>query len=239
MIPKHHGPEDLIPTEVVAIETLRPHPRNYKEHPEDQIENLVASLQQYGQTRNVVVARDGTILAGHGVVDAAWRADWTTIEVRRMDLDPSDPDALKLLALDNEVARFSLNDDRALTELLREVAAEATAGLVGTGYDEMLLASLAMVTRPTSELLDRDAAAEWVGMPDYTPEGNVWKLVVQFTSIADRDRFLDETALRDVVYVSKITPYAMSAWWPKPEEVRHDSSLRWIPDAPEAETEAV
>lgn len=228
--PKHQTIDDLVPTEVVPIESLTVHPRNYKAHPEDQIEHLIVSLQEFGQTKNVVVARDGTILAGHGIVEAAFRADWTTIEVRRLDLDPESPDALKLLALDNEVGRRALTDDRALSELLREVASDATAGLLGTGYDDDLLAALVLISRPTSEIRDRDAAAEWVGMPDYTPEGNVWKLVVQFVSVEDRDRFLDETKLRDVVYISKVTPYATSAWWPKPDSVRHDSSVAWEPD---------
>ncbi len=55
---------------VVPIAELKPHPRNYKKHPADQLAHLEASLKQYGQFRNVVVARDSTILAGHGVVAA-------------------------------------------------------------------------------------------------------------------------------------------------------------------------
>lgn len=219
MIPKHHGPDDLIPTEVVSIESLRPHPRNYREHPEDQIEHLIASLQQFGQTRNVVVARDGTILAGHGVVDAAWRADWKTIEVRRMDLDPDDPDALKLLALDNEVPRFAFNDDRALSELLREIAESSTAGLIGTGYDDRILANLIMVTRPAHEIAGIDEAAEWVGMPDFEPYSDSrLVLIIRCADEPARDEIIEKMGLQ----IAKQTRGTWSCWYPPSE--RDDAS---------------
>lgn len=54
--------------ETVPIKELRPHPRNYRSHPEDQLEELMASLDENNQYRNVVIAWDNTILAGHGVV---------------------------------------------------------------------------------------------------------------------------------------------------------------------------
>jgi hypothetical protein len=55
-------------TELIAIKELKPHPRNYRSHPEDQLVHLVNSIKQHGFYRNVVVAKDNTILAGHGVV---------------------------------------------------------------------------------------------------------------------------------------------------------------------------
>jgi hypothetical protein len=53
---------DVLPTEIVALSSLRPHPRNYREHPEDQIEHLMQSIRANGFYRNIVVARDGTII---------------------------------------------------------------------------------------------------------------------------------------------------------------------------------
>lgn len=58
-------------TELVALSKLKPHPRNYRKHPADQLAHIKASIKQHGFYRNVVVAKDDTILAGHGVVQAA------------------------------------------------------------------------------------------------------------------------------------------------------------------------
>ena len=52
----------------IDIETLIPHPRNYKKHPDDQIKHLCESINENGIFRPIVIAEDNTILAGHGVV---------------------------------------------------------------------------------------------------------------------------------------------------------------------------
>lgn len=219
-------PDAVLPREDVALAELRPHPQNYRTHPDDQLEHLAASIEQFGFVRNIVIAKDGTILAGHGVAEAARRLGLEQVPAVRLDLDPDSPAALKLLAADNELGRFAEVDDRALTELLRQISTETPEGLLGTGYDEMALANLLMVTRTVGELADFDAAAEWVGMPGYEPEGDTWKLIIQFTSEGDRKRFLDEQEIGSLISFSKFSLRAVSGWWP-PREVIHDSGLRW------------
>jgi ParB-like chromosome segregation protein Spo0J len=135
------------PAEVVPLASLKPHQRNYKRHPPEQIEHLCASLRQYGQFRNVVVARDSTILAGHGVVQAMAKLGWAEVTVVRLDLDPKSAKALKLVALDNELPKFAETDDRALTDLLREVS--TVEGLLGTGFDDRSLEALVGESRFT------------------------------------------------------------------------------------------
>lgn len=160
------------PTEVVPIASLKAHPRNYKRHPPEQIDHLCASLRQYGQFRNVVVARDSTILAGHGVVAAMAKLGWTEATVVRLDLDPKSAKALKLVALDNELPKFAETDDRALTDLLREVS--TAEGLLGTGFDDRSLNDLIEGLPPiepesrtdparTVEISDLRAPFPWFG----------------------------------------------------------------------------
>jgi hypothetical protein len=230
--PKRHTIDDLVATEVGPIESLTPHPRNYRVHPPEEIEHLQASLEQFGQTKNVVVARDGTILAGHGVVDAAWSLGWTTIEFRRLDLDPDSPEALKLLALDNTLPVFALDDDRALTELLRDVHQDALAGLLGTGFDEMTLAALAMVSRTSDELPDVDAAREWVGMPEYEPGTSHVRLIVMFDTPESRTEFMERLNLPNEITVTKHWPRSgvISARYPKLDEAINSRDVRWEPD---------
>lgn len=152
----------------VAIADLRQHPRNYKQHPDDEIAHIQESIRLHGFYKNVVVARDLTILAGHGVVEAARRMGRKKVPVIRLDVDPLEPRALKVLTSDNEIAHLAETDDRALSELLKSIL--DSDGLAGTGFDEHQLSAMVMVTRPRSEIQDHDAAAHWVGLPTHERE---------------------------------------------------------------------
>lgn len=144
-------------TEMVKLADLKPHPQNYQTHPQEQIEHLKASIAEHGMYRNVVIARENTILAGHGVVLAATQLGMKEVSAVRLDIDPDDPRALKVLTGDNEIEQLADVDDRALTEILKQINDEDA--LLGTGYDEKMLAALVYVTRPASEIADFDAAA--------------------------------------------------------------------------------
>ena len=205
--------------ETVSLAELRPHPRNYREHPDDQLEHLIESIREHGLYRNIAIARDGTILAGHGVAKAARKMGLETIPVLRLDLDPDDPRALKLLAGDNEIANLAEIDDRALTELLREVKEFDVDGLLGTGYDEQQLANLLMVTRPKNEIEDFNEAAEWIGMPDFEPDIAPLKMVVSFRSEEDREKFVEFLGI-------SVTGKTKSIWWPAKER-RDLGSIRF------------
>ena len=195
-------------TEQVALADLKPHPRNYRSHPDDQLEHLMESLREHGWYRNVIVARDNTILAGHGIVLAAQRMGYTEGPAIRLDLDPGEPRALKVLAGDNGLGHLADVDDRLLSEILKEVKDRDVDGLLGTGYDEAMLANLVMVTRPAHEIRDFNEAAEWAGMPEYDPEAAPLSLVVKFENEDDRADFLQRTGLR-------ITDATKSVWWPQ------------------------
>ena len=59
---------------VVPLGAIEAHSRNYQQHPESQIAELMASLRRFGQVRSLVVQeQDGSYLmvAGHGVMEAA------------------------------------------------------------------------------------------------------------------------------------------------------------------------
>ena len=208
--------------ETVSIASLKPHARNYRVHPDDQILHLIESIKEHGFYRNVVIAKDGTILAGHGVVQAASKMGLEDVPVIRLNVEPNDARALKVLAGDNEIAHLGEIDDRALSEILKEIKCFDVTGLLGTGYDEMMLANLVMVTRPASEIANFDEAAAWAGMPDYDEGESTIKIIVSFLNMDDRARFLQTTGLN-------LTEKQKSAWWPA--KSRDDlSSIRFEGD---------
>lgn len=206
-------------TMTVDIASLRRHPQNYQSHPEDQLAHIMRSIEENGFYRNVVVARDMTILAGHGVVEAATKMGRTRVPVIKLDLDPTEPRALKVLVSDNEINNLAEVDDRLLTELLRTIMHSSdepdTEQLTGTGFNGEQLALLTMVTRHSSEIEDENAAAEWLGLPDYTGSEKVLKVVVNFENEADRNDFATTLGIKTEIVERR------SMWWP-PRKYRTD-----------------
>jgi ParB-like nuclease domain len=210
VVPKPPEAPTIRPTEVVLLSALKPHPRNYRGHPEDQLAHLESSLRQHGVYKNVVTAKDGTILAGHGIVEAAKRSGMTEFPIIRLNLAPDSVQALKIVAADNEGSKKAEDDDRALAILLQEVMKQDPVGLLGTGHDEQSLAAFLLVTRPASEIANFDAAAEYVGMPEYDPGKKHFKLIVTFASEDDRKRFTKQVRFEGVTYKGQV----WSARWP-------------------------
>ena len=232
--------EYLHTTEVVPLDDLTPHPQNYRSHPEDQLAHIKRSIEENGLYRNVVVAKDGTILAGHGVVEAATELGMNEMQVIRLDVEPDSPLALKVLVGDNEISNLAMVDDRLLTDTLKLIkdAEENGTGLEGTGFDEQALAAFAMVTRGRDELADFDAAKEWAGagMPDYDAGNEIITATVQFLSEEDREKFLEFIGQTEKDVQRKVKGYSL--WWPR----RGQQDLRSLrmestesdPEAPDA-----
>lgn len=193
--------------EVWPIEKIFNNPRNYRRHPEEQIGHIKRSLELLGQFKNVVVDAEGMLLAGHGVAEAARASGWTELTVHVFNGTPEQ--AKLLMVADNEISQGVDDDERLLTELLKEINDDM--GLLGTGYDEMQLANVVLATRDESEIPDFDAAAEWVGLPDYDPLDNPRatgrQMVVQFENDKDREDFAALIGL-------KITDKTKATWWP-------------------------
>jgi len=197
---------------VAAIDQLRPHQRNYKTHPDDQIQHIVESIKVYGFYRNVVVAEDYTILAGHASVQAAKLAGLSEIPIVQLNIKADDPLAVKLIIGDNEIGHLSEIDDRALTELLREIK-DSPSGLIGTGFDESMLAALVFNTRTGNELNNFDNAAEWAGMPAYESQlVHKLQLVVVFETEADREQFIAKSGL--AIHAKSNSNTRVVARWP-------------------------
>jgi hypothetical protein len=213
--------------EHVPVQDLEPHPWNYRKHPPDQLAHIVASIEQHGFYRNIVITKGNVILAGHGVVEAAKALELKTVPVYRVNIKPESPAAMKILIADNEIAKLGEVDDRALTNMLklvRDAEVEAGGGLEGTGYDDMMLAALLMVSRGEGEVPDEETATQWVGMPEY--EVTIKPvLTIQFQSEEHRVEFLERFDLMKLISQRQNQHWSM--WWPPREGQDDKASVRW------------
>ena len=206
--------------ETWPLDKLTANPENYRAHPPEQLAHIKHSLGKLGQFKNVVATPEGLLLAGHGVVEAARELGWETLAVHVFD--GTKAEQRLLMIADNEISRRADDDDRALTELLKELNTDI--GLEGTGYDEQILSALLLTTRNEDEIPDFDAAAEWVGMPDMGEEERQvrYQLIVWCDTPDERQQAMDILGV-DTVGGNRNT---ISAHWPEREqEVRENSRL--------------
>ena len=118
------------------IGSLRPHPGNYRRHPAGQVATLATSLSAHGWARPIVIAEDGTILAGHGLFAAAKQIG--EAEVPCVVYTGSHPEAF--LVMDNRSAEMAETDTVALLALITGMDEQARAT---TGYDDEAMLRLA------------------------------------------------------------------------------------------------
>ena len=109
-------------------------------------------------------------------------------------------------------------DDRKLTEMLREIRDADDIGLLGTGFDDAMLANLLMVTRPLLEIADANAAAEWVGMPEMSGRESGFQLLLRCDTAEERD---DLIAQLDLQYVEHRSAAWFSRWPSRMREDKH------------------
>lgn len=200
--------------ETVELSKLTPHPRNYREHPPEQIAHIAQSIKDNGFYRNVVVAKDYTILAGHGSVMAAKDVGLDKVPVAHLDIDPFSTAALKILAGDNEVQRLGIVDDKLLAEILQGIVEDGEEGLLGTGFDDDQFQFVVDVADGNVvEAGSVDPYEEWAGMPAYEhSDPGVRRIVVHFKS----DEAVAEFA---EIMGQKLTEKTKFIWHPaeKPE----------------------
>ena len=201
--------ESIFNIEKIQISALKSHPRNYRQHPDDQIKHLINSIQQYGLYKNIVISKDNVILAGHGIVKAMEKIKLTEIPVIRLNVMSDSSDALKILIGDNEISKLTEIDDINLSNMLKELKEIDVNNLLGTGFDEMMIANLLMITRSENEIKDFDEAAEWIGLPNFIRMGKKIYIKVYFRNEEDKEAFFK--LLEQPLTIKKYT------WWPYKE----------------------
>jgi DNA modification methylase len=103
--------------EIIAIDDLKPNPRNAKKHPDRQIALLRDNFEQFGFTNPILVDEKCNILAGHARYIAARQAGFTHLPViRHSHLSPAKKRAFAIA--DNKLAELGEWDLEILSEEL-------------------------------------------------------------------------------------------------------------------------
>lgn len=131
------------------ISEYRFDPKNARKHTPRNVGMIGESLQQTGAGRSIVVANDGTIIAGNATVEAAGQAGFeriievetdgkTLVAVKRRDLAPDDPRAVMHGLFDNRTAEFAYWDSDRIAELVADDDVDLSSLWYDNELDELL-----------------------------------------------------------------------------------------------------
>lgn len=186
-----------IEVEYLNIDELIPYARNSRTHSDDQINQIVKSIHEFGFTNPVLIDHDGGIIAGHGRVISARKAGLEKVPCIRLS-HLSEAQKRAYIIADNKLALNAGWDD----EMLR-------LELTGFSIDEI---SNLMPEEIPPGLTDEDAVPEVTADP-ISQLGDVWLLgkhrvmCGDSTSIDSAD-VLMAGAKADMVFTDP--PYGMS-----------------------------
>jgi DNA modification methylase len=154
---------------VASVADLIPYALNSREHSDDQVAQIAASIRAFGFTNPVLIDEQNNLIAGHGRVMAARKLGMTevpAIVVTGMD----ERKRRALIIADNKLALNASWDMEALLVEVRDLGGEF-GELMGFSDDELA----AMMAEETEGLTDEDAVPEVPAVP-VTVEGDVWLL---------------------------------------------------------------
>jgi DNA modification methylase len=181
------------------IDRLIPYARNARTHSNQQVDQIAASIREWGWTNPVLLAEDGTIIAGHGRVLAARKLRIREVPVM-VAAGWSEAQKRAYALADNKLA-LNAGWDEAMLALEFADITELGFDLGLIGFSEEEIAALG--ANCAGGLTDPDEVPETPINPVSTP-GDVWRL--------GRHRLLcgDSTAAGDVARVlGGVQPHLM------------------------------
>lgn len=159
-------------TEQVQIDSLRPNPRNARTHSQRQLKLIEKSIKTFGFLNPILATADGTIIAGHGRLEAAKRLGLLEVPVIRIG-HLSDDDIRAYCLADNQLATLAGWD--------REILAIELQHLIEVPELEIDLLGFAV---PEIDLIIEDAKkdraepreAPLQASPAVSRPGDLWQL---------------------------------------------------------------
>jgi site-specific DNA-methyltransferase (adenine-specific) len=160
--------------ELWPLDRLVPYERNARTHSQEQVAQIVASIQEFGFTNPILVDGANGILAGHGRLAAAKNMGLAEVPVIVLEHLSADQRRAYILA-DNKLALNAGWDNAVLTSELQALQLEDfDLSLLGWSDEE-----LAVLMPEVEELPPEDADADAAPEPPVDPvtqPGDVWLL---------------------------------------------------------------
>lgn len=120
--------------EILKLQDLKPLEKNVRRHNEKQISELIRSLEQFGQTRAIIVDEDNNILIGNGLYEAMVKRGDKTAECSRIN-GLSETEKKKLVLSDNKIFSLGVDDYSVITEYINDITLDGDFDIAGFDDD--------------------------------------------------------------------------------------------------------
>ncbi|MGA7410351.1 MAG: site-specific DNA-methyltransferase [Bryobacteraceae bacterium] len=162
-----------IEIEKCPVDRLSPLTGNPRTHSDHQVEQVAASIREFGWTNPILVGADGEVIAGHARLAAALKLGLPKVPVIRLQ-HLSEKQRRALVIADNQLALNAGWDEELLRiELILLQDADYDLGLVG--FEDEELARLLAGQDAADALTDEDALPELPETP-VSATGDLWIL---------------------------------------------------------------
>jgi DNA modification methylase len=177
---------------MLATKDLIPYARNTRTHSEEQVNQIVSSIKEFGFTNPVLIDKESMIIAGHGRVMAANKLKLSKVPTICLD-HLTEAQKKAYIIADNRLALNAGWDEDMLKVELEELN-DLEFDISLLGFEDKEIESL--LSEPTEGLTDEDAVPDLPEEPT-TKLGDLWilgehrLLCGDSTSIDDVDKLMD------------------------------------------------
>lgn len=188
-----------------SVTSLVPYAKNARTHSDAQIDQIAASIKQFGLTTRILIDDSGAIIAGHGRVLAAKKLGIEELPVR-IAIGWSDAHKRAYVIADNQLALNAGWDEELLRSEVKSLQMfDPSFDLNMIGFDAEKITSL-FLPRAEGETNPLD---EWMGMPEYDQQDKMAfrTIKVHFADQKSVDQFAK-------LVKPKIGPKTKYIWFP-------------------------
>lgn len=169
------SPEEFRQVETWPIGRLKPYGRNARTHSAEQVEQIAASMDQWGWTVPILVAEDGMVIAGHGRLQAAQSRAMAEVPVI-VARGWTDAQKRAYVLADNKLAENAGWDFAMLRDELADLdTGEFPMSVIGFSDDELEQIAIWTPDPVRKGNTDPDAVPDLPEHPASRP-GDVWLL---------------------------------------------------------------
>lgn len=136
--------------EVVKLSDLKPLENNVRKHNDKQIDELIKSVEQFGQTRAMVIDEDNNILIGNGLYFALVKMNKAEVQCYRKT-GLSEIEKKKLILSDNKIYGLGSDDYEEINNYIQEITGMGDFEIAG--YDKFILEQMTATDEQVEEAI--------------------------------------------------------------------------------------
>jgi len=137
--------------ENIEIEKLIPAECNVRNHSEEQIKEMIRSVEQFGQIRPIIVDEKNILIAGHGLLLALKKMKWKKVNVLRLN-NLSQNKKYKLMLADNKIYDMGTGNTSNIMTILEQL--NKSNDLDIPGFEVEILLDLLSDTKDIDEIIN-------------------------------------------------------------------------------------